>query len=159
MPKELSPSARRVQNILNEYGFDCMVFELSDSTRTAKEAALAVGCQVGQIVKSLVFKGKKSQIPILVIASGSNRVNEKKIGKMVSEPIKMAHADFVREKTGFAIGGVAPLGHAVKLKTFIDEDLFKYDEIWAAAGNPHALFKLTPNILLKMTDGQVISVI
>ena len=158
MPKKLSPSARKVQEVLNEHGFDCMVFELSDSTRTANEAAQAVGCQVGQIVKSLVFKGKKSQIPILVVASGSNRVNEKKISRMVYEPIKMAHADFVRKKTGFAIGGVAPLGHAEKLKTFIDEDLFKYDEIWAAAGNPHALFKLTPDNLVEMTGGQVISV-
>ena len=159
MPKNLSPSARRVQDVLIENGFACVVFELSDPTRTAKEAAQAVGCQVGQIVKSLVFKGKKSQKPILVVASGSNRVNEKKISGMVSEPVKMAHADFVKQKTGFAIGGVAPLGHVEKLKTFIDEDLFKYDDIWAAAGNPHALFKLTPDNLLEMTDGQIISVI
>jgi Cys-tRNA(Pro) deacylase len=156
---ELSPSALRVQNILDDNGFDCTVLELSGSTRTAKEAAQAVGCMVGQIVKSLVFKGKKSQTPILVVASGSNRVNEKKIGKMVSEPVKMAHADFVRKKTGFAIGGVPPLGHIERLKTFIDEDLLEYDEIWAAAGNPHALFKLSPDNLIKMTGGMVVSVI
>jgi prolyl-tRNA editing enzyme YbaK/EbsC (Cys-tRNA(Pro) deacylase) len=156
---ELSPSAHRVQITLMEHGFNCTVLELSESTRTAKEAARAVGCQVGQIVKSLVFKGKKSQIPILVIASGPNRVNEEKISGMVSEPIKMAHADFVRKKTGFAIGGVPPFGHFEKLKTFIDEDLFQYDEIWAAAGNPHALFKLTPDNLVEMTGGQVVSII
>lgn len=159
MTSELSPSALRVQNILDDNGFDCTVLELSGSTRTAKEAAQAVGCMAGQIVKSLVFKGKKSQTPILVVASGSNRVNEKKIGKMVSEPVKMAHADFVRKKTGFAIGGVPPLGHIERLKTFIDEDLLEYDEIWAAAGNPHALFKLSPDNLIKMTGGMVVSVI
>ncbi|UCD32254.1 MAG: YbaK/EbsC family protein [Desulfobacterales bacterium] len=159
MTNELSPSAHRVQTTLLEHGFNCTVLELSESTRTAKEAAQAVGCQVGQIVKSLVFKGKKSQTPILVVASGSNRVNEAKISKMVSESIKMAHADFVRRKTGFAIGGVPPLGHFEKLVTFIDEDLFEYDDIWAAAGNPRALFKLTPDNLVEMTGGKVVSVI
>lgn len=158
MTSRLSSSALRVQNILDENGFDCTVLELSDSTRTAKEAAQAVGCQVGQIVKSLIFKGKKSQTPILVVASGANRVDEKKISAMVSEPVKMAHADFVRKKTGFAIGGVPPLGHAERLKTFIDEDLLEYDEIWAAAGNPHALFKLSPDNLIKMTGGKVVAV-
>ena len=159
MINELSPSALRVQNILKENGFDYAVVELSHSTRTANEAAQAVGCQLGQIVKSLVFKGKKSQMPILVVASGANRVNETRISGLVSEPIKMAHADFVRKKTGFAIGGVPPLGHSEKLMTFIDEDLFKYDEIWAAAGNPHALFKLTPDNLVAMTGGQVVAII
>lgn len=159
MTSRLSPSALKVQNILKESGFDCTVLELSDSTRTAKEAAQAVGCLVGQIVKSLVFKGEKSQTAILVVASGSNRVNEKSISGMVSEPVKMAHADFVRKKTGFAIGGVPPLGHLEKLKTFIDEDLLEYDEIWAAAGNPHALFKLSPDNLVEMTGGKVVSII
>ena len=159
MINRLSSSALKVQNILNENGFDCTVLELSDSTRTAKEAAQAVDCEVGQIVKSLIFMGKKSQTPILVVASGANRVDTKKISAMVSESVIMAPADFVREKTGFAIGGVPPLGHLEKLKTFIDEDLFKYDEIWAAAGNPHALFKLTPDNLAEMTGGKVVSVI
>lgn len=158
MSKELTSSARKVQNALKNHGFDCAVTELSDSTKTAREAAQAVGCQVGQIVKSLIFKGKKSHVPILVVASGSNRVNLKKISGIVSETIKMADAEFVRKKTGFTIGGVPPLGHSEKLKTFIDEDLFEYEEIWAAAGNPHALFKLTPDDLLKMTHGQIISV-
>ncbi len=158
MSKELSSSARKVQDALKDQGFDCTVTELSGSTRTAMEAALAVGCQVGQIVKSLIFKGKKSNTPILVVASGSNRVDVKKISGIVSEPIKMADVDFVRKKTGFTIGGVPPLGHSEILKTFIDEDLFEFEEIWAAAGNPHALFKLTPDELVKMTDGQITSV-
>ena len=158
MSKKLSSSARKVQEALRSHGFDCMVTELSHSTRTAKEAAQAVGCEVGQIVKSLIFKAQKSHMPILVVASGSNRVNIKKIRGIVSEPIKMADADFVRKKTGFAIGGVPPLGHVERLRTFIDEDLFEHKEIWAAAGNPHALFKLTPDDLVNMTDGQIISV-
>ncbi len=158
MSDKLSSSARKVQEALKDKGFDCTVTELPGSTRTAKEAAIAVGCQVGQIVKSLIFKGKKSNTPILVVASGSNRVDVRKIGEIVSESIKMADADFVRKETGFAIGGVPPLGHSERLKTFIDEDLYEFDEIWAAAGNPHALFKLTPDELVKMTDGQIISV-
>lgn len=158
MPEKLSSSARKVQDVLENLGFDFTVMELSDSTRTAADAADAVGCRIGQIVKSLIFKGKKSNIPILVVASGVNRVNVKKIKGMVSEPVQMADADFVKKKTGFAIGGVPPLGHSGKLKAFIDEDLFEYEEIWAAAGNPHALFKLTPDDLVKMTDGQIISV-
>ena len=126
MSKELSPSARKVEDVLNNLGFDCTVMELSDSTRTAMDAADAVGCEVGQIVKSLIFKGKKSHIPILVVASGANRVNMKKIKGIVSEPVQMADADFVRKETGFAIGGVPPLGHSERLKAFIDEDLFEY---------------------------------
>ena len=158
MSKELSSSARKVQDALTDQGFDCTVTELSGSTRTALEAALAVGCEVGQIVKSLIFKCKKSNTAILVVASGSNRVDVRKISGILSEPVKMADVDFVRKKTGFAIGGVPPLGHSERLKTFIDEDLFGFEEIWAAAGNPHALFKLTPDELVKMTDGLVTSV-
>jgi len=158
MSKELSESARRVQDALKNNGLSCQVLEMGETTRSAMDAAQAVGCEVGQIVKSLVFGGKKTQKPILVVASGANRINVKKIGKIVSESIKMADPDFVREKTGFAIGGVPPLGHPHALETFIDEDLFNHSEIWAAAGNPNALFKLTPDDLKKITGGRVISV-
>ena len=144
MSHTLSASAQKVQNALNAFGLPCQVVELPDSTRSAQEAAQAIGCQVGQIVKSLIFKGKQSNKPILVLASGSNRVNEKKLKKLVAEPVKKADADFVREKTGFVIGGVPPVGHREQLKTFLDEDLLQYEEIWAAAGTPHAVFKLTP---------------
>ncbi|HEX9028826.1 MAG TPA: YbaK/EbsC family protein, partial [Anaerolineales bacterium] len=127
-------------------------------TRTAVEAAQAIGCQVGQIVKSLVFKAKRSQRPILVVASGSNRVNEKAVEAMLGEPLGKADADFVRQHTGFVIGGVPPVGHAEALETFVDEDLLQYDEIWAAAGTPNAVFRLKPDDLLTMTHGRVLQI-
>jgi len=139
-------------------GFTLQVVELPDSTRTAAEAAQAVGCQVGQIVKSLIFKGKRSERPILVVASGSNRVDERVIEALIGEPLGKADADFVRQHTGFAIGGVPPVGHAEKLLTFVDEDLLQYAEIWAAAGTPNAVFRLAPPDLVRMTSGQVIKI-
>lgn len=158
MSKILSSSAKKVQDALISHGLTCQVLELPSTTRTAQEAAQTIGCQVGQIVKSLVFMGKQTQKPILVVASGSNRVNEKKLSKLVSEPIKRAKADFVREKTGFAIGGVPPVGHSEPLETFIDEDLLKYQTLWAAAGTPNAVFKLTPNDLKIITEGKTVSI-
>jgi prolyl-tRNA editing enzyme YbaK/EbsC (Cys-tRNA(Pro) deacylase) len=137
---------------------DLQVVELPASTRTSVEAAQAVGCQVGQIAKSLVFKALHSQRPILVIASGANRVDEKKIEALTGEPVGKADADFVRQRTGFVIGGVPPLGHTEPLETVIDQDLFNYAEIWAAAGTPHAVFRLVPADLVRMTGGQVVRV-
>jgi prolyl-tRNA editing enzyme YbaK/EbsC (Cys-tRNA(Pro) deacylase) len=158
MSQQLSSSAQKVQDALQAIGLSLQVVELPDSTRTAVEAAQAIGCQVGQIVKSLVFKGKRSDRPILVIASGSNRVNEKTVEALISEPLGKADADFVRQRTGFVIGGVPPLGHSEALETFIDEDLFQYEEIWAAAGTPHAVFRLKPDDLPRMTNGNVIKI-
>ncbi len=156
--QELSPSARRVQQALQALGMDLQVVELPASTRTAVEAAQAVGCQVGQIVKSLVFKGKRSQRPILVAASGANRVDERRVEALIGEPLGKADADFVREQTGFVIGGVPPVGHRQKLFTIVDEDLLQYEEIWAAAGTPHAVFRLTPAQLVAITEGQVAAI-
>jgi len=158
MNKPLSQSALKVQKALNDKGFTMEVIELPASTRTAVEAAQAVGCDVAQIVKSLIFKAKRSEKPILVIASGANRVNEKVIEDLIGEPLGKADADFVRQQTGFVIGGVPPLGHSQPIQTFIDQDLFQFTEIWAAAGTPNAVFKLTPQSLLKMTNGQVIKI-
>ena len=158
MSSKISSSARKVQKALIEYGITSQVVEMPQSTRTADDAARAARCQVGQIVKSLIFKGKKTQQPILVATSGANRVNEKKIANIISEPLAKADAEFVREKTGFAIGGVAPVGHVQQIRIFIDEDLLQYNEIWAAAGTPKAIFKLTPQELQKITGGQVVSV-
>jgi prolyl-tRNA editing enzyme YbaK/EbsC (Cys-tRNA(Pro) deacylase) len=158
MADELSASAQKIQDILAESGYPLKVLELPGSTRTAVDAAQAIGCQVGQIVKSIIFKAKRSQQPVLVIASGSNRVNEKRIEAQIGEPLGKADAEFVRSKTGFAIGGVPPLGHLESLKTFIDQDLFQYEEIWAAAGTPHAVFRLTPQILHELTGGQVLEI-
>ena len=158
MPQVLSINARKVQEALQSLGFDCQVIEMEKTTRSASEAADAVGCHVGQIVKSLIFMGRQSHDPFLVVASGLNRVNEKRLADFTGESVKMPDADFVKQKTGFVIGGVPPLGHRSKLKTFIDEDLMKYEEIWAAAGTPNALFKLTPKELQLMTRGQVVSI-
>jgi prolyl-tRNA editing enzyme YbaK/EbsC (Cys-tRNA(Pro) deacylase) len=158
MSEKMSSSAQKVQEALEVHGIAGKVVEMKQTTRTAQDAAEAVGCQVGQIAKSLVFTGKKSNQPILVIASGPNRVNEKTIRQHIGEPLSMAKAEFVREHTGFAIGGVPPTGHLKSLKTFIDEDLLQFEEIWAAAGTPHAVFKLTPDELIKISGGEVISV-
>jgi prolyl-tRNA editing enzyme YbaK/EbsC (Cys-tRNA(Pro) deacylase) len=155
---DLSPSAQKVQQALQAMGFELQVVELPDSTRTAAEAAQAVGCQVGQIVKSLVFKAKRSERPVLVVASGVNRVNEKAIEALIGEPLGRADADFVRQRTGFAIGGVPPVGHSERLETFIDEDLLQHTEIWAAAGTPNAVFRLTPDDLVQMTGGRVVKI-
>jgi prolyl-tRNA editing enzyme YbaK/EbsC (Cys-tRNA(Pro) deacylase) len=158
MTQPLSASAQKVQDALSALGLTLQVVELPGSTRTAAEAAQAVGCQVAQIVKSLVFKAKRSERPILVIASGVNRVDEKKIEALIGEPLGKADADFVRQRTGFAIGGVPPVGHAERLMTFIDADLLAYERVWAAAGTPHAVFELNPADLARITGGQVIDI-
>ena len=158
MGSNLSSSARKVQEALNALGMSLEVVELPASTRTAPEAAQAVGCQVGQIVKSLVFKAKRSERAILVIASGANRVDERKIEALIGEPLGKADADFVRQQTGFVIGGVPPLGHSQPLETFIDEDLLQYEYVWAAAGTPHAVFKLNPGDLERMTGGRIMEI-
>jgi Cys-tRNA(Pro) deacylase len=158
MPNNLNASVRKVEKALKAHGLECQVLNMKETTRSAQDAANSLGCRVEQIVKSLVFMTKKTKKPILVIASGANRVNTKKIRNLLSEPIKMADPDFVRAKTGFAVGGVPPLGHSNPLATFIDEDLLKYPEIWAAAGTSNTMFKLSPDDLQKITEGQVISV-
>jgi len=158
MTSKLSHSAQKVQDALNALGMDLDVVELPDSTRTVVEAAGAVNCDVGQIVKSLVFKGARSERPLLIIASGGNRVSEKKVEALIGEPLGKANADFVRQHTGFAIGGVPPLGHIKPIMTFVDEDLLNYEEVWAAAGTPNAVFRLNPTNLERMTGGQVVDI-
>jgi prolyl-tRNA editing enzyme YbaK/EbsC (Cys-tRNA(Pro) deacylase) len=158
MDSTLSASAKKVQDALLGFGLDCRVKELAESTRTADDAATAVGCHVGQIVKSLVFRGKSSGNAVFVLASGANRVDEKLLAAIVGEKIEKADPDFVREQTGFAIGGVSPVGHPVPLHTYLDEDLMGYQELWAAAGTPHALFSITPVQLCQVTSGQLVSI-
>jgi len=152
MTSELSQSAMRVQEYLAARGHALRVVELADSTRTAADAARAIGCEVAQIVKSLVFRAKDSGRPVLVVASGVNRVDEAKVAALLGEPVGKADAAFVRERTGFAIGGVPPVGHAERIVTVMDEDLQQYGEIWAAAGTPHAIFRLTPDILRELAE-------
>jgi prolyl-tRNA editing enzyme YbaK/EbsC (Cys-tRNA(Pro) deacylase) len=152
---QLKESARRVQQALAAAGFDFQVREFPASTRTSEEAAAAIGCSVAQIAKSLIFRARESGRPVLVMASGANRVDEQAVGRLLGEKLERADADFVRLKTGFAIGGVAPIGHSERPACFIDADLMVLAEIWAAAGTPNAVFRLTPVALVTLTGGQV----
>lgn len=145
-----APSARRVQDLLGP-GF--AVVEFAAGTRTSAEAAAAIGCEVAQIAKSLVFRTTSGQA-VLVVASGVNRVDEKKVGALLGERIERADADFVRSATGYPIGGVAPVGHAGALAVVLDEDLRRYDTLWAAAGTPNAVFQLTADKLAQITGGR-----
>lgn len=152
----LSSSAQRIQEELIKLGYDYTVIEAEESTRTAEEAAARVGCEVGQIVKSLIFQGKSSGKAILILTSGANRVDVNRIKAYANEKIRRADPEFVRECTGFAIGGIPPLGHVRLIETYVDEDLLRYEEIWAAAGTPKAVFKMQASELPKMTGGKVI---
>jgi len=152
---KLSESAYKVQKALDVHGVSLEVIELPMSTRTAADAAAAIGCEVGQIAKSLIFQGEDSRQAYLVIASGKNHVDENLVAEKVGEMIWIAPAAFVRAETGYAIGGVPPVGHDVPIRTVIDQDLMEYDEIWAAAGTPRAVFRLTPRDLVALTKGEV----
>ena len=153
--ENLKESARRAQAMLEEFGFDFRVREFPASTRSAKEAAAAIGCLERQIVKSLIFQAENSGEPVLVLASGSNRVDEAAVGRLLGEPIRRAKAEFVREATGFAIGGVPPIGHLRQPIVLVDRELLDLVEIWAAAGTPNAVFCLNPEQLLRITGGRV----
>ncbi len=148
-------SIGRVRQALQGFGLACEIKEFDASTRTSADAAAAIGCDVAQIAKSVIFRAKGSSLAVLVVASGINRVDEKKIEAALGQKIGKADADFVRDQTGFAIGGVAPIGHTGHVRVFIDRDLRQYAEIWAAAGSPHAVFRLTPAELERITGGQV----
>lgn len=152
---KLRGSAQRVQAALDKAGIEAEVMEFPETTRTAEEAAAAIGCTVAQIAKSLVFRGAEKGRPVLVIASGANRVDERKVTALLGEAIEKPDAEFVRQRTGFAIGGVPPAGHREALITFIDRDLLDLERIWAAAGTPYAVFALSPNQLVELTGGQV----
>lgn len=150
----LSDSARRFEAHLRASGLANQVVELPASTRTSAEAAAAVGCTVAQIAKSLVFRAASGR-PVLVVASGAGRVDEGKVAALVGEPIGKADAAFVRERTGYVIGGVPPAGHADPLVTVLDEELGRFAEIWAAAGTPNAVFRLSWEELRQLTGGRV----
>lgn len=158
MAAELSRSAQRVSDALAARGAPCDVVELPASTRTAADAAAAVGCSVAQIAKSIVFRTVQDRKPVLVIASGVNRVNESRLGAYLGEAIEKADADYVREQTGFAIGGVPPVGHVQPITTVVDEDLLALGEVWAAAGTPNAIFRLAAASLPALTAGVVKSI-
>ena len=156
--KPLKSSARLVQEVLNSSGLEFEVVEFPASTRTAADAASAIGCTVAQIAKSIVFRGHKSARAILVIASGVHRIDENRIAAVLGEKLEKASAGFVREATGFAIGGVPPCGHPSPIVTFIDRHLLDLPVVWAAAGTPNAVFSLAPEDLVTITGGRVVDV-
>ncbi len=155
---KLKPAAQRVQDALRTKGLDGQVRHMAKSTRTAEEAAAACGCAVGQIVKSLVFRGARSGKPYLLLVSGANRVDEKSAAAEIGEPLQRPDAQYVRQVTGFTIGGIPPLGHDTPLETFMDEALLAYDTVWAAAGTPDAVFAVAPARLAAAIEARTIRV-
>ena len=147
-----SPSVERVRDALSRAGMAPAIVELPGAARTAKAAAEYLGCEVGQIANSLVFRAETSDSALLVMSSGAKRVDVARLAALVGEPVGKADADFVRNQTGFAIGGVPPVGHAVK-RTFVERSLAAYRELWAAAGHPHTVFRLTYQELVRITGG------
>ncbi len=145
----------RVRAALLEMGHGYEPVVLPQSAGTSAQAADALGCDVAQIAKSLVFRGRESGRGVLVVACGANRIDEKRLGRTIGEKVQKPDADFVREATGYSIGGVPPVGLAQSLETIIDEDLLQFDVVWAAAGNPRAVFSLDPKTLESMTGGRV----
>ncbi|HOJ00619.1 MAG TPA: YbaK/EbsC family protein [Anaerolineaceae bacterium] len=153
----LSEKSQLVQQALEKHHLSLQVVELDASTRTSQEAAHAVGCEIGQICKSLVFRS--ADTPLLFLVSGKNQLNVARVSADLGFPLEKADAAFTKEKTGFAIGGIPPVAHATPIKTYIDRTLLEYPEIWAAAGTPHAVFKLESRLLLTLTGGTLIDVI
>ncbi len=154
MTSQLSANASRVQSYLQDRGFTFTIKEFSSSTRTAQDAAESIGCTVGQIAKSLVFRDKNGDRPVLVIASGANRVDIAKIRDKTGLQLVKADAQYVKERIGFAIGGVPPVAHTQPVRIILDVDLKQYAAIWAAAGTAHAVFKMTPDELEALTSGE-----
>jgi len=158
MENAYPPSVAKVVHALDGYQVRSKVVVLAESTRTAVEAAAAIGCQVAEIAKSIVFSGKATAKAVLVVASGTNRIDENLVAARVGEPIVKADADYVREKTGYVIGGVPPTGHLNAVQVLVDEDLLQFKSIWAAAGSPYAVVNLTPEELLRVSGGIVAKV-
>jgi prolyl-tRNA editing enzyme YbaK/EbsC (Cys-tRNA(Pro) deacylase) len=154
----LSASARKVADAARAAGLNVTVIERAESTRTAEDAAAACGCAVGQIVKSLVFRGAETGRPYLMLVSGTNRLNEKGVAAVLGESLTRPDAAYVREVTGYAIGGIPPLGHASAMQVFIDRDLMAYDVVWAAAGTPRAIFAVAPGALADATAARIVTV-
>lgn len=152
------PGNQKVDEALKAAGISAQIVVLPQSTRTAPEAAVAVKCNTGQIVKSLIFRGSSSGQPYLFLVSGNNRLDETLAAGLLNEAIERADPAFVRQHTGFAIGGVAPAGFPAPLTTYIDLDLQQYTQLWAAAGTPNTVFAITPSDLVKLTRGQVVRV-
>jgi len=153
----MHPSAQKVATVAHELGLNVEIVEFEQTTRSAAEAAAAIGCQVAQIVKSLCFV--VNQEPLMALVSGANQLDERKMAALRSvgrKKIKRADADTVKDATGFSIGGVPPFGHATQLPVYIDEDLTRFDVVWAAAGTPFAVFAVAPDDLVSASNGIVV---
>jgi prolyl-tRNA editing enzyme YbaK/EbsC (Cys-tRNA(Pro) deacylase) len=148
-----SPSVERVRDALARAGLADTIVELPGAARTAKAAAEYLGCEVGQIANSLVFRAEASDAALLVMSSGAKRVDLERLAALAGEPVGKADADFVRRHTGFAIGGVPPVGHGLA-RAFVEKSLAAYGELWAAAGHPHTVFRLSYEELLRITGGK-----
>jgi prolyl-tRNA editing enzyme YbaK/EbsC (Cys-tRNA(Pro) deacylase) len=148
------PTALRTSQLLRDAGIDTEVVEFEQTTRTSADAAAAIGCSIAEIAKSIVFRGTSSGQAVIVVASGDNRVSETKVAEKVGEPLARADGDFVRAATGYAIGGVAPIGHTQPVKLLLDEDLRRFEKIWAAAGTPFSVFPLRPDQLRRVTGAE-----
>lgn len=151
-------SVDRVASALGSLGLEGRPRELPESTRTAAEAGAALGCEVGQIVKSLVFRLPSTDSAVMVLASGSSRVDVAKLSALVGEPVEQAPGAFVRERTGFAIGGVAPVGLVAPVRTYVERGVLAFDRVWAAAGSPRTVFDATPDELLAAIGAEVVDV-
>jgi len=156
--EELTRGSALVAEELRRLGVSTEVKEMPESTRTAAEAATALGCDVGQIVKSLVFRAVASDKALLVLVSGADRVDELRLSEIAGEPVEQATSKFVRDRTGFAIGGVAPVAHSQPLITYFDERLLDNPLVWAAAGTPKAVFPIEPAELLRVTSATLVDV-
>ena len=150
--RDLTASAARFRERMAALGHEIEIVTLADSTRTAQEAADTLGCDVAQIAKSIVFRDPDRDAPLIIVASGRNRVSLHKIRALSGCALEQAKGSFVKNKLGFAIGGVPPAGHAEPVATLLDRDLKPYDELWAAAGTPFAVFRLTPGMLPALTN-------
>jgi prolyl-tRNA editing enzyme YbaK/EbsC (Cys-tRNA(Pro) deacylase) len=154
-PDSLPPSPRKVLEAARSLGLDIAIQIMPQSTRTAEEAAAACACSVAQIVKSLIFRARDSGAPALFLVGGANRLDESLAAQLLGQELERPNAAYVRETTGFAIGGVPPFGHAQRLMTMMDEDLLRHDQVWAAAGAPTALFAIAPQALRDATNARV----
>ncbi|MEM8838916.1 MAG: YbaK/EbsC family protein [Pseudomonadota bacterium] len=154
----MSKSVKRVEDRARDLGLDIVVRRMPDSTRTAEEAANACGCALGQIVKSLILEGADSGDLKLVLVAGDKQADSEKMRGMIGEDLKRADVRKVREITGFAIGGVAPIGHLTEIATFMYESFFRFETVWAAAGAPNAVFQATPEALKEATGATLVAV-
>lgn len=151
-------SVAPVRDWFEQHNYKNKIIFLKETARSAQDAADSLGVSLGQIAKSLIFSTKVTKLPVLIITSGDNRVNEKIISELLSEEIERADAFWVKDTTGFSIGGIPPIAHKTKPTIFFDQDLFRFKEIWAAAGHPYAVFKTTPDELLNMTKSKKVSI-